>query len=78
MRGMSNAIIIKAVSSIQEVKYSWDILSTCTKGSSKNYVDKISLIFTIYLPIVDIRGHFANYPPFVHVDSDISEPFLLK
>ena len=42
-------------------------------GSSKNYVDKISLFFTIYLPIVDIRGHFANHLPFVHVDSDINK-----
>ena len=40
------------------------------KGSSKNYVDKISLFFAIYLPFVDIRGYFAYYLPFVRVDSD--------
>ena len=45
------------------------VKKTQPKGSSKNYVDKILLFFTIYLTIVDIRRHFTYYLTFVHVDS---------
>ena len=38
------------------------------KGSSKNSVENVSLFSTIYLPIVDIPRHFANYLSFVNVD----------